>query len=213
MNNLNKYRVVKKIESMSFSGLIIILIFSFYSCKTSEQIIEQKIAQCVNETTNFSKYNKSGQGDFYTMMEDVEKLLLVQKESKEDYNKTVEDLLVNKDEIGKELFDKINKVFDKYGYIPQENNHKIFTQCPFFVLVTEKNEMKSSLYFQSQLLNGIQASGYEDIGLIKELISSTSDDDFKKIIYRTPIILVIVNSLDNIYGTPHSSTKTFDFSK
>ncbi|GAB4261085.1 MAG: hypothetical protein Kow0079_17780 [Vicingaceae bacterium] len=169
--------------------------------------------QCVNETTNFSKNNKSGHGDFYTMVGDIEKLFLVQNKSKEDYNKIVEDLLINKKEIGKNIFTEICNVFDNYGYEPRENNYKIFTQCPFFVLVTEKNEMKSSLYFQSQLLNGIQASGYEDIGLIKELISSTSDDDFEKIVYRAPIILVIVNGLDNIYGIPYSSSKTFDFSK
>ena len=206
-----------KLNKVSIMVSIMVSFGTFYSCKSNEVVIEDKITKCVNEVTNFSEYNKSGQGDFYTMIKEIEKVIFLQNKlqnfNKEDYIKKIVELLINKEKTGEKLYKETNKIFDKYGYIPSVNNFKVFNQCPFFVLVTEKNEMKSSLFFQSQLLNEIEANGYKDTELIKELITSTTDEDFKKIVYRAPVVLVLISCLDNIYGEVHSAPKNFDFSK
>lgn len=211
MLRINLFRI-----STKWSKLVALIIL-LYSCTSNEEIIEKKLTKCVNEATNFSEYNKTGKGDFYSMIAEIETTIFLYNKlqgfTKGDYEKKVEELLINKEQSGETLYKNVSDVFDKYGYIPRVNNFKVFNQCPFFVLITESNEMTSSLFFQSQALNELEASGYEDVGLIKELISSTKDEDFKKIIYRTPIILSLINGLDNIYGEGYTKEDTFDFSK
>jgi len=151
------------------------------------------------------------------MIEEIEDVFISSNKlknlSKIEYREMIVELLSNGKKDDKSFYDDIYKVYDKYGYTPSVNNYKVFNDCPFSILVTEKHEMKSSLFFQSQSLSGLQADGFRDVGLIKELISLTSEEDFEKIVFRASIVLVCVSSLDNIYGESHPVQEDFDFSR
>ncbi len=195
---------------------ILVLFIIFQSCKNETKVIEEQLIKCVNKSTNFAEYNPIGKGDFYTMIKEIEDLFISNKKLNDSSKKSYQDMIKNvlsDEKNDKTFYDNINKIYDKYGYIPSVNNYLVFNDCPFQVLVTEKHDIKSTLFYQSQALSGIQADGYRDINLIKELISLTSENDFTKIVYRAPILLVCVSSLDNIYGKAHAPVENFDFSK
>lgn len=195
---------------------ILVLFIIFQSCKNETQVIEEQLIKCVNKSTNFTEYNPIGKGDFYTMIKEIEDLFISNKKLNDSSKKSYQDMILsvlsneNSDE---NFYHNIYKIYDKYGYLPSVNNYRVFNECPFQVLVTEKHDMKSTLFYQSQALSGIQADGYRDVNLIKELISLTSENDFTKIVYRAPILLVCVSSLDNIYGEAHAPVENFNFSK
>lgn len=195
---------------------ILVLFIIFQSCKNETQVIEEQLIKCVNKSTNFAEYNPIGKGDFYTMIKEIEDLFISNKKLNDSSKKSYQDMILsvlsneNSDE---NFYHNIYKIYDKYGYLPSVNNYRVFNECPFQVLVTEKHDMKSTLFYQSQALSGIQADGYRDVTRIKELISLTSENDFTKIVYRAPILLVCVSSLDNIYGEVHAPVENFDFSK
>ena len=137
------------------------LVFSiiFSSCKSGKDIIEKKMFKCINESINLYDNNTNSKGNFYTMIKDVEREFILSKRlnkiTKEGYNEMINNLLLKKESNSKELYTEVCSIFENYEYLLGVNNIKIFNQCPFFVLITEKNEMNSSLFLQSQLLNQI----------------------------------------------------------
>lgn len=197
------------------SSLPLMMVFLF-SCKYEEHNVEQQLINCVNKSTNFAEYNPTKEGDFYTMIKEIENLFISSKKLKDNSKKSYQEMILSvlsNENNDKNFYDNIYKIYDKYGYLPSVNNYRVFNECPFQVLVTEKHNMKSTLFYQSQSLSGIQANGYKDVSLIKELISLTSDNDFERIVYRAPILLVCVSSLDNFFGEAHAPVEDFDFSK
>jgi hypothetical protein len=133
-------------------------------------------------------------GSVYQMISDIEKASieagLIERVSKEEYQKLKDKVYLENDSTFQMVTDK---VMIRYGFEYSFNSDKILSHCVYTALITEKNEITSTLFAQSQYLNQILYSGFEDKQAMDNLLEYTSSSDFECVEYRAPIIICLVN--------------------
>ncbi|MCV6630234.1 MAG: hypothetical protein OIF50_10275 [Flavobacteriaceae bacterium] len=181
-------------------NIVLVIILLSSSCH-SQQVVEEKIKECVKEVMNDGNFLNSF--DFYELMEDCENAFIetgiLSNATKEAYSSLFEQI---KAESRKDLLETINAILsieDKSGFYfsVYEYHVNLFYRCPYYALVTEKNEIDSTLYWQIEFLKRIMDSSYLDTSLTKQLLSVTRNEDFSKMVYRAPIILLAIINLLN----------------
>lgn len=79
--------------------------------------------------------------------------------------------------------------------------------CPYEIVVKERNKLNSSIVRQLANASELQASGYEKEAVINH-IDEISESDFIHIEYRTPVIVILLFHLENTFRfMPNSADK------
>ncbi|WP_439484241.1 hypothetical protein [Cyclobacterium plantarum] len=74
----------------------------------------------------------------------------------------------------------------------------VVVDCPYEVVVTERNELNSSIVHQLEKASELQASGYEKEA-VKNYIKVISESDFTQMEYRAPVIVILLFHLENMF--------------
>ncbi len=188
--------------------LIICALFFSISSKAQNTEIEEALEECVDKKINEYIENAYGEGsfDFYKFILVIEQEFLFNHLIRDTYKESYLNLLNKINQVAKIKYSKMynsqNKIIDEFGFEFNSFaiNEIVFNQCPYKVSLNSKDNEGKLIYSQGMLLNELMKNGFDNEDLIKELISVTDDDDFDKIVYRAPIILLVMINLDNKYN-------------
>ncbi len=176
--------------------LLILLVLIIISCNNKEQRFEIELKNCVNQGLKESRPESE---DFYDLMTSLENRMiekgLLKSKKKRDYLlllKSIEDKSKGTKDF---YFENIKYLNDNFPFNLFLANDLIFNQCPFKVY--SKNEKENAkIYNIGKLQNQIMESGFINVELNEKLINNLQDTDFEKIVYRAPIIQLILINLD-----------------
>ena len=188
------------------SSLFLLLgLFFFISTFGQEDIIEAKLKECINEKINYHIQEKYGKDpfDFYEFILKVEFEFqqngVLNDLSKKSYSSLLDEITKRKKRKFKRVFQKQSLLIDSYGF-DSFSTENIFNQCPYRVSVDFKESDGKLIYDQASILYRIMKVEYYDEKLLKELFSLVDEKSFSKIIYRAPIIVLVMINLDYKYN-------------
>ena len=178
--------------------LILFILFSI-SCQSQQEEIESKLKNCV---TQGLKELRPESTDFYSLMSSLEDKMIekgmLKDKSKEDYLKLFNSIEAES-KATKEFYEEnIQYLNEKFPFGLFLANDLIFNQCPFKVYSQNKKE-NMKIYNIGKLQNQVMENGFNIIDFNKKLIQEFSDSDFNKIIYRAPIIQLVLINMDLQY--------------
>lgn len=200
---------MKNIILTTFLFLILV------SCSNQNKVIEKELMSCVNESVNKEIVAIFGESkekiNVYNLMKDVENIFiskqLINNINKDGYIDAIESIQSNeKFNMHKSIFEESIKMMEVYGFDfnSYTNSLNILSICPSKVLSANENNIETSFKNQTKVLLDLEKSGYYDEELFKQLVLGVENDDFDNIVYRTPIILIILKNLEyKIKGTRH----------
>ena len=179
------------------------------SCMSQNNDVENELKDCVNEKVNKKieeKYSKEP-FDFYEFILKVEEGFISNQSltsiDKVEYLEFYKNVIStkNKKKYKKNVMQQ-NEIINQYGFDFNSFviNDNIFNQCPFKVSSSIANKENSIIYSQGYVLNKMMSKNYKDIQLFKELLNKTYDKSFEKIVYRAPIILIVMINLEEMHG-------------
>lgn len=176
------------------------MILFFLSCSTQDKKVEMELMNSVNEAYSASVesfYGIKNEVSFYDLMLEVEKVLIDDKLLKNTKKNSFIDFFSKLKESDKKLaLEKINKLLEESKFEMNYNNlYSIFQLCPYKLLVKNKN-IDSDLLEQHQIFGEMELKGNDDLILLHKVIETTEDKNFKKIVYRAPIILLAVINMN-----------------
>ncbi|WP_339609460.1 hypothetical protein [uncultured Planktosalinus sp.] len=189
-------------------GLFIFIAFS--SCQSqNNNIIEEKLKKCVNEVVNativdLESYDKNP-FDFYDFILDIEQKMLdskmLQENNKNSYLNVFKNIQSETIDFNKEYTNIIEMIEDKgFDFNSYRINDGVFNQCPHKVSVDTKEREGKLIYKQGAILNKMMEQGYNNKTLLSDLMEVTNEKEFGQIIYRAPVILLVMINLDNKYN-------------
>jgi len=191
---------------------IFVTLFFITSCSGQDNLTEKALKECINESLNKNIEERTGKSnlDFYAMMIEVENNLikdkLISKGDRNNYLVLLKSILKSKKSEYENIYIQQSEIMDKYGFTPF-STETIFNQCPYKVSVEHKEAEGKHIYAQGVVLNKLMAKGYDNIDLLNELMNTVDDDNFQKIIYRAPIILITMINLDSMYNPNYKKLK------
>jgi len=177
------------------------------SCKR-QSIINEAIKMCVElKTTEVFKdfYGENTQMDIYKMVSLVEAEFknegFLKNVTKEQYLQLLEFVYSNKESFSN------NELIKEFSSISGLLITYVVIDCPYEIVVKERNELNSSIVLQLANTSELQASGYEKEAVIN-YIEEISESDFIHIEYRTPVIVILAFHLENTFRSmPDSANK------
>lgn len=191
------------------TSISLLIFIAFSSCQSqNNNIIEEKLKECVNEVVNATNgdlsYDKSP-FDFYDFMLEVEQKMMAYKMikmgDKESYINLFKNIQSETFDFNKEYTSIIKMTEDKgFDFNLYYINEGIFNQCPYKVSADTKDSEGKLIYSQGSILNRMMEQGYDNEALLSDLMEVTNEKEFGKIIYRAPIILLVMINLDNKYN-------------
>ncbi len=189
-------------------SLLIFIVFSFCQSQNNN-IIEEKLKECVNEVVNVANGDLESSDknpfDFYDFVLEIEQKMLgskmLKESNKHSYLNLFRSIQSETIDFNKEYTDIINMTEDKgFDFNLYYINEGIFNQCPYKVSVDTKDNQGKLIYRQGSILNRMMEQGYDNEVLLSDLMEVTNEKEFDKIIYRAPIILLVMINLDNKYN-------------
>lgn len=181
------------------------LVLFIFSCKAQNSNTEKALKECINESVNKNIQENYGKEpfDFYELVLKVENELianeLLKNNSKQDYLNLLESITDIKNSKYKTIYQEQSEIMNKFGFTPF-STESIFNQCPFKVSVKEKEGEGELIYNQGAILNKLMEVGYDNQELLKKLINITDEKDFGKIVYRAPVILLVMINIDQQFN-------------
>lgn len=183
-------------------------IFLFYSCLPENTETEKKLMKCVNKNINGDLDSSNRYVDFYELTMQIEKELIdggfISNNKKKSYFDFLRKINKNKsnDEYFKLYIKKMkiihNAGFEFNSFIIIDN---IFNHCPYNSSISSKKGKKSPIYLQGEVYSKLMKENFDNEILLEELSDKINDEDFNKIVYRAPVILLVIIKLDNNFNT------------
>ena len=178
----------------------LILVFLLFSCNAQEKLVENKLKKCVNKSVNHNLKYSLGKGDFdfYIFMKEIENHLIEKRLLKNVSQTSYLELFKR---IKKErLFDtkkEIIKLSDSIGLAINMFfiNNAVFNECPYDVTKDLPNKKEHQIYKEGLKMSKLLNTGYEDLNNIKDVVLSIDEKHFNNIIYRVPIIYLVILNL------------------
>lgn len=180
---------------------LIVLLFLLISCKGQKNLVETKIEDCINKRINdgFYKYDEKGKAiDYYSVMAKFEEALLDKKMDsvglKQQYLNLI-DRVINLDTIQQQaLYLKLLKIAKTDNYNGFYFSTDVLQHCPHYM--TElSNNLTISMKKQINAMDMLYALDPYDQNYMNAVVTSVATDDFKKMVYRAPIMTVIFEFL------------------
>ncbi len=187
--------------------ILLMMIHLHSSCK-GQSIINEVIKVCAEiKTTEVFKdvYGENSQMGIYKMVSLVEAEFknegFLKNVTKEHYLRLLEYVYSNKGSFSE------NELIKKFSSISGLLITSIVIDCPYEIVVKERNKLNSSIVRQLANASELQASGYEKEAVIN-YIDEISESDFIHIEYRTPVIVILLFHLENTFRfMPNSADK------
>lgn len=186
---------------------LITVVITIYctSCQTSEKYLINKIGKCIDSNVSI-KRDKIGYletQDVNQTFRNFEGYLLkkghLDNPTKESYSNLIDKIL----KYPENYLDIYKHVNNSDIYIDSDiivNPSLILLQCPYYVIVTEKNEFNSTVVQQYDIVNSIVDSNYEDEFLIRKLFNSTSEEKFSRLMFRVPFMYIVLMNVEKKYA-------------
>lgn len=204
---------------MKFKYTIVFIIFPFItSCSGQDNLTEKALRVCINESLNKNIEEITGKSnfDFYDMIIEVESKLidakLISHNDSNGYLSLIKSITESKKPEYEKMYLQQSEIMDKYGFIPF-STETVFNQCPYKVSANVKDAEGKHIYNQGSILNKLMAEGYDNDDLIQELINSVDENNFKKVVYRAPIILLTMIKLDKEYNPDYKRLEEYQKGK
>ncbi len=196
---------------MKAINLFVFIIFCFISssCRSqSSNMTEVGLKKCINESVNNNTKEIFGKNhfDFYDFMLEIENIMIANKmlgnRSREGYLDLFENInKINNDDYKWEYQEFVRLMDDKgFGYNHFVIQDAIFNQCPYKVSVDDKSGEGKFIYAQGTILNKLMKQGYDNRKLLRKLIHSMDERNFDKIVYRAPVIFLVMINLNWKYN-------------
>ena len=180
---------------------IVFTILFVNSCKSQDINIENDVKKCINTSVNhdLKMINGKDHFEFYKVMNKIEQKLInlgyLKDKSQKSYFNLFNKLIKNKKVLNKD-YKSIIKIADDYGLEADSFiiNDAIFAQCPYKTVKKYNLKKNYPLYKQGFATNKMFNNGYYVIKNIKDVLYSIDKEQFKKDVYRAPIVyLVLIN--------------------
>lgn len=204
---------------MKFKYTIVFMIFHFItSCSGQDNLTEKALKVCINESLNNNIEERTGKSifDFYAMIIEVENKLiaanLISYNDNDGYLRLIKSITKSKKPEYEKMYLQQSEIMDKYGFTPF-STETVFNQCPYKVSANVKDAEGKHIYNQGRILNKLMAEGYDNDELIEELINSVDENNFKKVVYRAPIILLTMIKLDKEYNPNYERLEEYQKGK
>jgi len=179
--------------------LILFTLFSI-SCQSQKQGVELELRNCI---TKGLKDLRPVSADFYDLMSSLEdkmiKERLLENRSKKDYLLLLNSINENSNAT-KEFYEKnIKNLYQKFPLDLFLANDLIFNQCPYKIYLKNEKE-NSKIYNIGKLQYESMENGFDNLDLNEKLINNFRESDFDKIVYRAPIIQLMLINMDRKYN-------------
>ena len=178
--------------------ILLIMIHLHSACK-GQSIINEAIEVCAeHKTAEVFKdvYGENTQMGIYKMAFLVEAEFknegFLKNVTKEHYLQLVEYVYSNKGSFSE------NELIKEFSSISGLLITSIVIDCPYEIVVKERNELNSSIVLQLSNASELQASGYEKDAVIN-YIDEINESDFTYMEYRAPVIVILLFHLENIF--------------
>lgn len=168
------------------------------SCKGQKKVFENQLKKCVLgkiNSKNVYKKDPSVEIDIYSILRQTEKSLktkgyLKNYKSKKEYFELVDKITNGNVVLLKKLNNDISEVRENNNYNGVYIGNIVLQSCPHFIGEKTKDSTLS-IKKQIKTLDKLYAFDPYDPDNIKEVIASVSDEDFKNVIYRVPVYVII----------------------
>ncbi len=187
------------------SRIHIIIVFALalcMSCKSQEKVLENKLQECVNQRINKSDYkidNSLGDIDYYKIVSEIENYFVSRgigkNASKTEYLKMIDTIINLKEEEHKSLYNDILSIVEKNNFNDLNVSSDVLQNCPHFILESEKN-LTISLRQQIDAMDKLFALDPYNQDYINELVKQVSEEDFKRLVYRAPVVTILFEFLE-----------------
>lgn len=185
--------------------MLISLICLISSCQPSKKSIERNLKKCVNKVVNddIKAYYGKKPFDFYSFTLGYEKALLQNKflkdTSKKAYKSLLNDIIdYNLNDL-KKLSEIQNSMINEFGFGLNQYkiNEGVFSKCFYEVSYKTKDGVGKEIYDQGKIYNKILINGFDNMKLIEEAFINIEDENFDNIIYKAPILLLVMINVKN----------------
>lgn len=163
---------------------------------------------CINDKVNKAALELYGKASFdtYEFLKVIENEILKHKllsnVRQQDYKVFYSNIITNKRRKHKRLYRRLEILCDDTGF-----DYKFFsvvqailTECPYRVFFIDNKTKHPFMKKHILTLNRLEAHGYENEELFNDLLYNIDKENFKKIAYRAPIILLVMINLDKQYN-------------
>ena len=187
----------------SYLSFVFALVFAYSFGQ--KKAIEANLKNCVNEKVNYHIQERYGKNpfDFYEFISKIETEFqssgVLSDLNKKSYLHLLNKIHKRKKRKFKKLYHKQNLLINKYGF-DAFSTENIFNQCPYKVSVDFKESEGRLIYNQSFILFELMKVEFYDEQLLNELFNIIDEQSFSKIVYRAPIILLVMINLNSKYN-------------
>ncbi len=201
------------LQKMKMTFFLILSVFVIFGCKSQNTAVEDSLRECINQRINEGIAEAYGKEpfDFYDFILTVEQELLksglLKNADKNNYFNLLKSIPPADKEYEK-IFHLQNRIMDDFGFFPF-STETIFNQCPYKVSVDSKDGEGALIYNQAAILYKMMEKGYDDENLLTKLEDSIDEEDFKKAVYRAPIVLLVMIELDKHYNPDLKKLKEY----
>jgi len=180
--------------------ILVVLIFASCKSKNEEQILNKEIINCIEVRSKEYTENLFNINDIYVKIEKmlIEKKILSNKD-KEGYKKLFTDLFNSKND-KKRYIELYSEIINNIKY-SEMLLYPGFLDLPFEcnLLILKKNKLNEvdfySNYYKS-LVDVFKVMGPGNDQLYLDLIKNTPNSSMSNIIYRAPLLVVVLGSLE-----------------
>lgn len=181
--------------------LFFLLTITFICLSCNEQTVNSDaIRTCVKSNTEEllkSIYGENTEIDIYKIA------YLLEKEFKKEgfLDRATKDQyisLLNYIHSGKGVHFFENELIREYSSISGLAITPIVLDCPYEVVVREKNDLNSSIVRQLKNAPVLQSTGFSKEA-VKDYIEDISDEDFDHMEYRAPVVVIFLFQLQEIF--------------
>lgn len=185
-------------------------IICYSSCKMQNNTVDEiALKDCVNSglSKDIQLRNGKSPSDFYNLITQIEYEFISEKfisnNQKIEYQLFLENIINSNDKIKvKKLHEKLLNLSQSVGfdYNLYSVIQSILIKCPYEIFF--KNDKTNHEFIKNQLIitNKLEATGYNDLKLLKKLVDNIDDNSFNKIVYRAPVILLAMINIDLIFN-------------
>ena len=198
---------------MKKTNFLILSVFAVFSCNSQNNAVEDSLKECINQRINEDITEAYGKEpfDFYDFVLNVEQELLksglLENADKNNYFNLLKSIPPADKEYEK-MFHLQNRIMDDFGFFPF-STETIFNQCPYQVSADKKYGDGALIYNQAAILFKMMESGYDDENLLNKLKDTIDEENFEKVVYRAPIILLVMIELDKHYNPDLKKLKEY----
>ena len=188
--------------------LIISILTVSFSCNGQSSKSELVLRDCINEKVNYNIQESTGKTnfDFFKFSLKAEKILLenglIDNNGKEEYLEFLEGIDTLSSKEGFKAYKQLQQLTDSIGF-----NYGLFiiadgvlNQCPYNVYKSQQLTEDHLIYRQLKIVKELMDNGYYEKDLIRNLFEEMNQNDFKNVLYKGPVIYLILMNMDFQYG-------------